>query len=318
MSTNLFYAKKNGISVLGIELWRFFTIVTFIVTVSTSLLWFDNLIPTSQAEEFLAIDQAKSRIKELVISSQAVPIASYYDLVPYTFTRSACYSDIEKVTIDFKKHNDTSSLLSTYQNEIQSTYQVLIQQSNINFINTNQIQDFYKVGAETQKQFKIKNDNITEYNKALLLIQKQLSLLCSANVNNLAIELEAYTHILEIFEAQYHDMAWLEDQYKLVRTTARIVDVNKTNNIISTEEIEKVSQEMQHAFTAVYFEAPKLFTQVYEEPNLEMFNTALLKLEQWQNKQLSDYANNKISHKIVWSDPSVDRCFFIFIYCIPV
>ena len=165
---------------LGLEVWQILTVLTLILTLASSLMWFTNLQPENLKQEYLKIDKAKSELynkakktqfnlAELVVPSQD-DVRSLND----------CYSDVAITSFDGKQVSDQIVYTTQEINQIDVNIK-----DNVNSISGSGINTLSKGVLDYSVESKTDIEKIELYIKNYQEIQKASIALCQSTLSNL-------------------------------------------------------------------------------------------------------------------------------------
>lgn len=280
---------------LDIEIWQILILITTVLSIASSLMWFSNLQPRSLEEEFVFLDRSKNtlynlkqkfdadqaqrpQLPRLVLNQKCYTDVQNYKL-PEDFYKSSIYSltDLQKkvatIRIDSEAKLDKYKINSGYQDLTESLDRYALE---------------YKMYLEKEKLFVDKT----------MAIQIKASQLCSGPVDQVESKLDEIDKELEdLTNADPVYNTWADGVRTWRNDTLDLVRLLQSGNF-SLEQLQQSLLKFRDGYVQIFtikFDQDKAMEKVRQMQ--KEIQTRFQEVEKWQTQLVA--SNKKLRSKMV-------------------
>lgn len=279
-------------TVMGVHIWQIFTAMTIILTVASSLLYFNSIVPRNRNEEFVTITKSKT-----TFYNQNEYINTFYNdnfnrhLVGVQLS-GACYSgvndiseELPELSTDLDELNEQRRLISAFRSE-HDKHNFTNEYSKLLVDYSNSIQDYLTAVILMFERQEI-------YRSQTLNIQKAASSVCESSLDQVDEKLQNYDAAVNEFSLESLSTMedWLQNAKQWRETTSQLVETIDGQDVFNigavTAQVEQFKQEFVEIFAAAYD------YDTYQKEIEERYGKTLLALRAVEEYELDYIAANE-------------------------
>jgi len=278
--------KHHG---LHVHLWQIFTAMTLILTVASSLIYFNSIVPQNKNAEFIAITKSKT-----TFYNQQEYIKTFFEdhysknLIGYQLSAS-CYTDInevdpenEAIETNLQELNEQQRYIDALKNDysqkgIQGEYNALLDSY------ADSVQSYL-----TEVVLIFEKQNV--YREKTLAIQKEASGICSSEIEGIQDRIDTFQRLNNDFPLESLETMddWIDKNKAWRESTNQLVETINSDNY-SPELIAGQLEEFREGFVEIFAVAfdYDTYQQRIESLYIEALN-ALRKVEEFEKAYIQN------------------------------
>lgn len=282
---------------LGFEIWEILTMLTVVLTIASSIMWFNNLTPMNVRNDFLRVEKEKHFIFSKYYTFEST-LNKKLNLLPNQSLSASCYTEILQTQLNSEPFDTSYETIKSGLKYVQTTTE------NINSSKSSNLEDknFSKLLKSYQNYLqgilnRLENQYIFE--RQILAIKKQAVKVCTAKQADIMGELNLLEKRLEDLQEFNFDQfySWKDNLSAFISYAQDIYTRGgESAEILKTSDyIDNLSQRYGRIFQIQYNFSKHQKVITNQSTDLE---NSLKQLEAWQK----DFTVNKENYegKIVY------------------
>ena len=271
---------------VGMEIWQILTGITIVLSIASSLMWFSNIQPRSTLLEFVWLDQAKTKMYSQFDKLRNDNLNLIQNQIVKGTINQKCYQDVQSIELNLDPYNQiNSSSLEAQQTleEIKTLAPDKLNSMRYDSDFDNFITSYDTYRSDVSKFY----DNQIRFYKSTLDVQKQASLVCSSNSENLDKNLELLKNKIDVIKKSNSPRytSWIESVDKFYTNSKSFFSNIKSYND-DTNKLEQLKTSLKSSFLQIYgikF-GIKSESEVFQKSE-KNFVESVNRLETWQQNK---------------------------------
>lgn len=276
----------------GFELWEILTMFTVVLTIASSIMWFNNLTPMNVQNDFLQVEKEKHFIFSKYYTFEST-LNKKLNILPNQKLSTSCYTEILQTQLNSEPFDTSYDTIKSSLKYVQATTK------NINYSKSSNLDEqvFSKLLNSYQNYLqgilnRLENQYIFE--RQILAIKKQTVKVCIAKQADTIGELNLLKKRLEDLQEFNFDQfySWKDNLSAFISSIQYIYASGGENaEILKTSDyIDNLSQRYGNIFQIQYNFSKYQKAITTENADLE---NSLKQLEAWQKDFTVDKENYK-------------------------